>query len=133
MDPDTDTARGQVRWHVTLDWAPGGEEFLSKNISQCERERPWWVGSDSTDGHSQEALGRPRDLRNHFYSYIPLYLLADLEPTKMSPKGWFCHNCGMINPQSFLWHRICRSERCKVGSPVCRFTGGLIERQVIVG
>ncbi|KAF9224259.1 hypothetical protein BS17DRAFT_105572 [Gyrodon lividus] len=125
--------QGRVRWHVTLEWAPGGEEALFSddaglsspemvvdNLTPLDSRRnlshPWWLNSTESDVTSTGNTAspyRPRDLRMHYYSYLPLDLLADFHPSESFPRGWFCRKCGMINAQMFFRHQICQSSACK--------------------
>lgn len=146
-------ARGLIRWHFGLEWAPGGEEFLLDNPAgnptqpavsggakavALDISRPWWTGSRETETDAAPAVGKhsqaeeeeeaevetmvtekaakhpPRDIRLHYYSHIPLDLLAHFEPSEFFPRGWFCRQCGMINTQTLFRHQICRSSTCKV-------------------
>ncbi|KAG8221190.1 hypothetical protein J3R82DRAFT_2755 [Butyriboletus roseoflavus] len=124
----TGVIQGRVCWSVTFQWAPGGEEELfdcnrapssdvTSDSAQLDTTRdllhPWWF--DPTDTSSQAdntAPYRPRDLRMHFVSFIPLDLLADFHPSESFPRGWFCKSCGMINIQEFFRHQICQSTMC---------------------
>ena len=49
------------------------------------------------------------------FSYIPLDLLAEFQPSESFPRGWFCKSCGMINIQEFFRHQMCQSTKCGVG------------------
>ncbi|KIJ65344.1 hypothetical protein HYDPIDRAFT_110377 [Hydnomerulius pinastri MD-312] len=134
INPTTKAVRGRVRWYTTLEWAPGGEEALLAEIdTNCSSEmivddqashvtrkdlsRPWWSSPTETDGPSVDNEApipyRPRDLRMHYYSYLPLDLLADFQPSESFPRGWFCMKCGMINAQKLFRHQICQSSVCK--------------------
>ena len=96
---------------------------------------PWWVRPKETETNVPSAAERrtlveereeaevetmvtpkhrPRDIRLHYYSHIPLDLLAHFEPSEFFPRGWFCRQCGMINTQALFRHQICQSSACKV-------------------
>ncbi|KAH7891009.1 hypothetical protein F5I97DRAFT_1923502 [Phlebopus sp. FC_14] len=133
----TQTVRGRVRWYVDLEWAPGGEEFLldetvhdnfssdvDGQVQLTSREdlaHPWWLDTPGEEGthHAIEVPPqyRPRELRMHYYSYLPLDLLADFHPSESFPRGWFCTKCGMINAQKLFRHQICQSSACKSDEP----------------
>lgn len=98
----------RIRWRLTLDWAPGGEEGLSENIS--EKSHPWWI-----DPVEKEAVPvkTSRDLSTLYFSFLPLDLLAGFKPSECFPRGWYCRDCGMLNAQRCFRHQICQSSRCK--------------------
>lgn len=126
----TGVVRGRVRWRVTLQWAPGGEDALfecgptpsSDMISDSvpvdttrDLLHPWWFDPTNTLSQADDTTPyRPRDLRMQFFSIIPLDLLADFHPSESFPRGWFCKSCGMINVQEFFRHQICQSTMCAV-------------------
>ncbi|KAG2141857.1 hypothetical protein DEU56DRAFT_268405 [Suillus clintonianus] len=106
---------GRVRWRLTLEWAPGGEDALSENIS--ETSCPWWI--DPVDYLVEKGAGsvktpyRPRDLSIQHFSFLPLDLLAGFKPSECFPRGWYCKECGMLNAQRCFRHQICQSSWCK--------------------
>lgn len=55
-----------------------------------------------------------------YESLLPISLLAPFGPLVLDsafPQGWFCTNCGRVNYQAALRHRICASSsQCKVRS-----------------
>ncbi|KAH0836906.1 hypothetical protein J3R83DRAFT_8721 [Lanmaoa asiatica] len=128
VSPTTGVIQGRVCWSITLQWAPGGEDALfncdpapSSDVTSDSKPlettrdllHPWWF--DPTDVLSQTDSTnpyRPRDLREHFSSFMSLDLLADFHPSESFPLGWFCKSCGMINIQEFFRHQICRSTMC---------------------
>ncbi|KAF8839374.1 hypothetical protein BDN67DRAFT_1070101 [Paxillus ammoniavirescens] len=126
--------KGRVCWHVTLEWAPGGETALfsvdADRVSSSEivvdglaspdshedLSHPWWLSGVEPEVSPQAntaAPYRPRDLRMHYFSYLPLDLLAEFHPSESFPRGWFCEKCRMINAQKFFRHQICQSSVCK--------------------
>ncbi|KIK90494.1 hypothetical protein PAXRUDRAFT_151821 [Paxillus rubicundulus Ve08.2h10] len=132
--PEAIQITGRVRWHVTLEWAPGGETALfaggadrlsSSDMvdgglalpdSREDLSHPWWLSSVELEVSSQAntaAPYRPRDLRMHYFSYLPLDLLAEFHPSESFPRGWYCEKCRMINAQEFFRHQICQSSVCK--------------------
>lgn len=60
---------------------------------------------------------RHTHLRELYHSHIPLPLLAPYGCSVLDssfPRGWLCENCGKINFQAALRHRVCSSSFCKV-------------------
>lgn len=56
-------------------------------------------------------------LYKRFYRLLPDFLLAPAADgvTEVNiPTGWFCPQCGRVNFQEHLRHRMCRSSFCKV-------------------
>jgi hypothetical protein len=107
---------GRVRWRVTLEWAPGGEDGLLENVDVGTH--PWWIDPTNCpvnkDAGSVTMPYRPRNLSDQYFSFLPLDLLADFKPSEFFPRGWYCRECGMLNAQRFFRHQICQSSRCKV-------------------
>ncbi|KAG1747776.1 uncharacterized protein EDB91DRAFT_1114795 [Suillus paluster] len=106
---------GRVRWRLTLEWAPGGEDGLLEHSN--EKPHPWWI--DPVDYPVEKDTGsvkipyRPRDLSEQYFSFLPLDLLADFKPNEFFPRGWYCRECGMLNAQRCFRHQICESSGCK--------------------
>lgn len=98
----------RVRWHLTLEWVPGGEEGLLENIN--EKSYPWWIDPVEKEAG---AVKTPRDLSSLYFSFLPLDLLAGFKPSEYFPRGWYCRDCGMLNAQRCFRHQICQSSRCK--------------------
>ncbi|KAH7919449.1 hypothetical protein BV22DRAFT_860635 [Leucogyrophana mollusca] len=123
--PGTDAIRGRVRWRLTLEWAPGGEKALFTRAD--DRTRPWWVSKSPDTGSSESdstlSRYRPRDLNDHYYSFLPLDLLAKFTPSENFPRGWWCRDCGLVNAQRYLRHQICGSSSCKALSDDGKYKG----------
>lgn len=100
----------RVRWRLTLEWVPGGEEGLLENIN--EKSHPWWIDPVEKEAGSVKT---PRDLSALYFSFLPLDLLAGFKPSEYFPRGWYCRDCGMLNAQRCFRHQICQSSRCKRG------------------
>lgn len=98
----------RIRWRLTLEWVPGGEEGLLENINQ--KSHPWWIDPVEEEAGSVKT---PRDLSALYFSFLPLDLLAGFKPSEYFPRGWYCRDCGMLNAQRCFRHQICQSSRCK--------------------
>lgn len=100
----------RVRWRLTLEWVPGGEEGLLQNIN--DKSYPWWIDPVEKEAGSVKTPYRPRDFSTLF-SFLPLDLLASFKPSEFFPRGWYCRDCGMLNAQRCFRHQICQSSSCK--------------------
>ncbi|KAG1897170.1 uncharacterized protein F5891DRAFT_1050741 [Suillus fuscotomentosus] len=98
----------RVRWRLTLEWAPGGEEGLLENIN--EKSHPWWIDPVEKEAGSVKSS---RDMNTLYFSFLPLDLLASFKPSECFPRGWYCRDCGMLNAQRYFRHQICQSSTCK--------------------
>lgn len=98
----------RIRWRLTLEWTPGGEEGLLENIN--EKSYPWWIDPVEKEAGSVKIS---RDLSTLYFSFLPLDLLAGFKPSECFPRGWYCRYCGMLNAQRCFRHQICQSSRCK--------------------
>lgn len=98
----------RIRWRLTLDWAPGGEEGLWKNIN--EKSHPWWIDPVEKEAGPVKTF---KDLSALYFSFLPLDLLAGFKPSECFPRGWYCRDCGLLNAQRCFRHQICQSSRCK--------------------
>lgn len=98
----------RVRWRLTLEWAPGGEEGLLENIN--EKSHPWWIDPVEKEAGSVKTS---RDMNTLYFSFLPLDLLASFKPSECFPRGWYCRDCGMLNAQRCFRHQICQSSTCK--------------------
>lgn len=98
----------RVRWRLTLEWVPGGEEGLLEKTN--EKLHPWWTSPVEKEARSAKT---PRDLSALYFSFLPLDLLASFKPSEFFPRGWYCRDCGMLNAQRCFRHQICQSSKCK--------------------
>ena len=60
---------------------------------------------------------RHAHFRELYHSLVPLQLLAPYGRTVLDssfPRGWLCEDCGKMNFQAALRHRVCSSSYCKV-------------------
>lgn len=108
-----DRAQGRIRWKLRFHWTPGGEDFLPGSEKLAS---PWWM-------RNEESVPEPsymmrEDLLQSCHSLLPLYMLANPGPSLSKgsfPTGWFCMDCGKLNKQTMLRHRICSSSACQMG------------------
>ncbi|KAJ8691608.1 hypothetical protein PTI98_011165 [Pleurotus ostreatus] len=121
----------RFNWRFRLKWSPGGEYLLSDNTDAVLR--PWWRNDSHPLQHevittvSSEHYQKRRDEHTTAYPQfgdvgqkynclIPLYLLhmpGQVDDDANFPSGWFCMDCGRLNPQVYFRHRICLSRACK--------------------
>ncbi len=121
----------RFNWRFRLKWSSGGEYLLSDNIDAVSR--PWWrkdpyppqegVTSVSTEHYQkrrdEHTTTYPQfgDIGQNYNCLIPLHLLhmpGEVDDDANFPSGWFCSNCGRLNPQVYFRHRLCPSKSCKV-------------------
>lgn len=121
----------RFNWRFRLKWSLGGEYVLSDNIDTVLR--PWWreyshplkeeITDVSTEHYQKRrdehttAYPQFGDVGQNYNSLIPLHLLhmpGEVDDDANFPSGWFCMNCGRLNPQVYFRHRLCLSKSCKV-------------------
>jgi hypothetical protein len=129
--------KGRVQWQFTLQWGQADEKFLSRSAFV---EGPWWSTSfkkylllhTSVDQQrystSSMAYERKRSRLPQVVELakVPLYYrCSSLVPRELlaeegAPfeegvvKGWYCYECGKLNPQIHFRRRVCSSERCRL-------------------
>ncbi|KAF9489383.1 hypothetical protein BDN71DRAFT_326930 [Pleurotus eryngii] len=121
----------RINWRFRLKWSPGGEYLLSGDTEAVSR--PWWrkdshplqqelITTVSTEHYQKRrdehttAYPQFGDVGQKYNCLIPPYLLhmpGQVDGDANFPSGWFCMDCGRLNPQVYFRHRVCSSRACK--------------------
>jgi hypothetical protein len=112
--PANGRVSGRVKWKLWFHWTPGGEDLLPDGQTLI---KPWWVPSENGKDRAMPKYMDRNDLQNDCHNLLPLDMFAEPGPhTSSSPfsRGWYCINCGKLNKQIYLRHRMCSSTSCQV-------------------
>ncbi|KAH9479125.1 Protein RCC2-like protein [Psilocybe cubensis] len=133
--PDTDPLTLEYPWWVQrLDLNKDEKTELEEQNSPDKESlaEATQTPSDPEDDYPTTPKYRQARVTNHEYEFrhdhyrliyeslLPISLLAPFGPFVLDsgfPRGWLCANCGRVNYQAALRHRICGSSSCKDKPP----------------